>query len=414
MSVVYYHPKVTFGTEVPEVERVKYEKNKTFSDGLRAMRPAEDGILLDTYEIKNTDLSKYVRENYTIFDIKGDGNCMYSSLAAWAYGSPNEQDRVRSDLCKLLNDVLNDTEEQYLPETRGKIDTFSLENGADIGNPHDSIVELARKTNDGTYIVNKCFQDNSWGNSYIMILACIKYKVCIMVGRRSVAGSMTFDRISAPDAQENTNVFWLYYTPNRHYDVMIPKNERMSGSDARIELADSADAMVLDPADASVLKRRKREPQQEKTDEERESQERADEERESQERADEERESQERADEELARSLMEQELNDEQIAQKLVDEDGMDAQESAWKQMERNKTLELLKRDAQAKAAQEKAAQEKAARDLSERDEKIASELHKTYLADLDDAAFARRLHAQELARLKQIEADAAIARSFV
>ena len=394
MSVVYYHPKVTFGTEVPEVERVKYEKNKTFSDGLRAMRPAEDGILLDTYEIKNTDLSKYVRENYTIFDIKGDGNCMYSSLAAWAYGSPNEQDRVRSDLCKLLNDVLNDTEEQYLPETRGKIDTFSLENGADIGNPHDSIVELARKTNDGTYIVNKCFQDNSWGNSYIMILACIKYKVCIMVGRRSVAGSMTFDRISAPDAQENTNVFWLYYTPNRHYDVMIPKNERMSGSDARIELADSADAMVLDPADASVLKRRKREPQQEKTDEE--------------------RESQERADEELARSLMEQELNDEQIAQKLVDEDGMDAQESAWKQMERNKTLELLKRDAQAKAAQEKAAQEKAARDLSERDEKIASELHKTYLADLDDAAFARRLHAQELARLKQIEADAAIARSFV
>ena len=187
----------------------------------------EQSISIEYYE----DLVKPNGE-FLQKDVKGDGNCFFSSISVLKYGNEKHHDRIRYEICGYLKCFMDSIEEDCNKAKVEGVNPYSFPE-SDYYNTKEglkkylkySIIMNCVNGNENSNTMDLC-ELGKYGETEQVIGACLMYNVNIRVYNDVLIDTSeipVFDYITDPNA-----VTYNLYLSNKvhasgHYNALIPR-----------------------------------------------------------------------------------------------------------------------------------------------------------------------------------------------
>ena len=159
----------------------------------------------------NQVLDDYVLNRFKLYKIATNGNCLFHTLAWWAYGDQTKHREMRISLCEHLNSGRAfDLETQ---DGRDRMAVWRTPWNSRLFGDDDS---LDKQTDAHT-----CKDHGIFGNDFVLAAAAHMFRARIILVSETSSG-LQFN-IVEDDRRTPTRVWWLHYLGNIHYELLAPK-----------------------------------------------------------------------------------------------------------------------------------------------------------------------------------------------
>ena len=165
-------------------------------------------------------------------DVKGDGNCFFSSISVLKYGNEKHHDRIRYEICGYLKCFMDSIETECNRAKEEGVNSYSFPE-SDYYNTKEglknylkySIIMNCVDGDENTNTMDLC-ELTKYGETEQVIGACLMYNINIRVYNDVLVGGSeipVLNYITNPDAVTYNLYLSNKKHPSGHYNALIPR-----------------------------------------------------------------------------------------------------------------------------------------------------------------------------------------------